>query len=249
MTTVLRVEERDVRTLATTAQRIVEAQHRVATWKLVDSALEHEVLEDLVERSKPRLPAEEPRGLHYLLATPFRYPPLRHGSRFGRRDERGLWYGAEEVATVLAEAAYYRLVFFEGTAAAIEHAVSEHTVFSVPIGTERGVDLTAGRFRAHRAALASPTEHGAAQAVGTAMRALGVEAFRAPSARAAGGINIGVFTPRAFKSRQPRGQQTWHCTTTRRRVVFVRRDVLRVDELAFERGQFLVAGKLPAPAV
>lgn len=245
----LRVTAADVGRLTVTAYRIVEAQHRVATLKLVDTTAEHEVLEDLVERSKPRDPADDVRGLHYLLATPFRYPPLRHGSRFGRRDQRGLWYGAEEVSTTLAEAAYYRLLFLDGTAAAIEHAVSEHTVFSVGIGTESGVDLAGGRFRRARASLASPDDYTVTQAVGTAMRDLGVEAFRAPSARALTGVNVGVLAPRAFRGQKPRGQQTWHCTTTRQRVVFVRRDLLRHEEVEFVRAAFLVDGVLPAPAV
>ncbi len=243
------VSARDVGRLTTTAHRIVEAQHRIATLKLVDTAAEHDVLEDLIERSKPQKEADDVRDLHYLLATPFRYPPLRHGSRFGRRDQRGIWYGAEEVRTTLAEAAYYRLAFLDGTAAKIEHAVSEHTVFAVGVTSAHGVDLTRGRFTAHRDTLASPVGYDATQTLGTAMRDLGVEAFRTPSARAQGGVNIGVFTPRAFANRQPRAPQTWHCTTSRQRVVFVRRDVLRHEMVEFARTQFLVKGKLPVPAV
>ncbi|MEZ5964895.1 MAG: RES family NAD+ phosphorylase [Planctomycetota bacterium] len=239
----------DLVELRATAFRIVEAQHRVATLKLVDTAAEHELLEDLIEQSKPERVHTDLRGLHYLLATPFRYPPLRHGSRYGRRDERGLFYGSETVPVALAEAAYYRLLFLAGTAAPIEHTVSEHTVFSVAITTERGVDLTAGRFRLQRAVLASPVDYGATQALGSSMRTLGVEAFRSPSARARGGVNLGVFSPSVFGSRQPRGLQTWHCTTTRQRVVFVRRDVLRHEEIEFGLDGFLVDGRLPAPAV
>lgn len=245
----LTVTAQDIGALATTAYRIVEAQHRVATLKLVDTAAEHELLEELIEHSKPRRATEDLRGLHYLLATPFRYPPLRHGSRFGRRDQRGLWYGSEAVHTTLAEAAYYRLLFLDGTKAAIAHAVSEHTVFDIGVGCERGVDLTAGRFGRQRAGLASASDYTITQAVGTAMRALEVEAFRFPSARDPGGVNVGLFTPRAFRGRQPRGQQTWHCTTTRQRVVFVRRDVLRHVEVEFARAAFLVGGALPAPAI
>ncbi len=60
--------------------RGVEAQHRVATMRLVDSLDDQAMLERLLEASKPALPPAAD-GLHYLLATPFRYRSP-HGSRF-----------------------------------------------------------------------------------------------------------------------------------------------------------------------
>ena len=94
------------------AWRAVEAQHTTATRKLCDSSEEQEILEELIEGHKPPRPTgDELAGLHYLLATPFRYPPLPHGSRFGTRSERALWYGAEEPRTCFAEVAYCRLLF------------------------------------------------------------------------------------------------------------------------------------------
>jgi hypothetical protein len=246
---VLRITTRDFAALRTTAIRIVEAQHRVATLKLVDSVEEHAVLEDLIEQSKPAVPADDVRGMHYLLATPFRYPPLRHGSRFGRRHERGIWYASEHVDTALAEAAYYRFVFLAGTTAAIGFAASEHTIFSVGVASERAVDLTVGRFVKHRAELASPSDYRATQEVGAALRAAGVELFRYASARdRQGRANLGVFAPRAFLAKQPHGQQTWHCAATDKRVVFTRRDLVRNRQVEFESAQFLVGGELPFPA-
>jgi len=61
--------------------RAVEAQHVVATRALVDSLAEQEVLEAILEESKPPIPAAC-AGYDYLLYTPFRYPPSLHGSRF-----------------------------------------------------------------------------------------------------------------------------------------------------------------------
>ena len=43
--------------------RLVEAQHHVSTLKLVDSVAQQEVLEDLIETTKPPLPPEC-RDLH-----------------------------------------------------------------------------------------------------------------------------------------------------------------------------------------
>src|SRR5690606_23673868 len=93
--------------------RLVEAQHRVSTLKLVDTHDEQALLEELVEETKPAIPAEC-RHLDYLLATPFRYGSVYpQGSRFRRAGRtRGVFYAAEQVATAVAEMAFYRLLFF-----------------------------------------------------------------------------------------------------------------------------------------
>ena len=51
--------------------RLVEAQHRISTNRIATTA-DQALLESLVDEVKPTLPAAA-RGLHYLLATPFRY--------------------------------------------------------------------------------------------------------------------------------------------------------------------------------
>src|SRR5512140_435060 len=108
----------ELRRLVAEPWRTVEAQHVVSTRALVDSLEEQALLEQLLDDAKPPVPpGPEFAGLHYLLATPFRYPPLAWGSRFGRRHERGIWYGSESCETALAELSYYRLLFFEGTKA------------------------------------------------------------------------------------------------------------------------------------
>ena len=123
---------------------MVEAQHHISTRKLVDSDEEQQLLEELIEGTKP---PERTRGtLHYLLFTPFRYAPLRHGSRFGRRTEPGIWYGSEEQSTAFAEVAYYRLLFLEGTTAQLAPLHVQLTVFRARVRTPRGVDLTTSAF-------------------------------------------------------------------------------------------------------
>ena len=238
----------EVRPLRLTALRVVEAQHQVSTRKLVDSLEEQALLEQMIDTAKP--PDRSGGRLHVLLATPFRYPPLPHGSRFGTRQEPGLWYGSETHRPLFAEVAYYRFVFLAGTHAALAPLSTWHTAFAVPIQTARGVDLTAPPFAAHRRAIASPSDYTAPQALGADMRRAGVEAFRYPSARdAEGGVNAGVFVPAAFAGSRPRGLETWHCTADRDRVEIVRRDFSRTSAFVFDRGEFLVAGRLPAPAV
>lgn len=157
--------------------------------------------------------------LHYLLFTPFRYPPLPRGSRFGTRRERGIWYGSIDHRTAFAEVSYYRFVFLEGTAADLGTVQTALTAFTAAVRTPRGVDLVGPPFDAHRRAIASPTSYSSSQALGAAMRAAGVEAFRYPSARDLGrGTNVGVFVPAAFGSPKPKSFETWHCAASSDRV-------------------------------
>ena len=233
--------------LAAVAWRVVEAQHQISTRKLVDSAEEQVVLEALIETAKP--PMRVPR-LHVLLATPFRYPPLRYGTRFGMRHEPGLWYGSEDQRTLFAEAAYYRMVFLEGTTADLGLLTSWHTVFRVQIRTERGVDLTAAPFSGHRPAISSPRSYSESQQLGRAMREAGVEAARYHSARDAhGGVNLVVLDGAAFGQARPRAFQAWHAVANRSRVEFLRKDWVETRAYVYPRDQFLVEGALPAPAL
>lgn len=227
--------------------RVVEAQHAISTRKLVDSDAEHQLLEELIERVKPQLPPEpEFEGLHFLLVTPFRYPPLRHGSRFGTRAERSIWYGADGILTAFAEVAFYRLLFLEGTAADLEPVMVDVSAFQARVSTRRGVDLTEEPFAEFEAEISSPVSYGASQQLGRDMRTAGIEVFRYRSARdRAGGTNIGLFTPRAFASPRPDPPQTWYCVATRRVVEFSQRDVFEHRTHAYPREQFEVDGKLP----
>lgn len=236
--------------LDATPWRVVEAQHIISTRKLVDSDAEHELLEELIESSKPALPpGREFEGLHFLLLTPFRYPPLRHGSRFGTRRERGIWYGSERVETALAEAAYYRLLLLEGTAAKLAPLTAELSLFQARVAARRGADLTTGPFLELRAAISSPTSYAASQQLGRDMRADDVEAFRYFSARdPRGGTNVGVFAPSGFARKTPSAQQTWFCTVTGDSVEFTKKDLVAPRRVAFARAIFLVDGRLPEPA-
>lgn len=239
----------EIRPLGVSPWRVVEAQHQVSTRKLVDSAEEQILLEELIDRAKP--PYTTAPRLHYLLATPFRYPPLRHGSRFGRRHERGIWYGSETRRAAFAEVAYYRLLFLEGTSAPLEPVTTQLTAFRVRARSSRGIDLTAPPFDAHKRAIASPTKYDASQPLGSAMREGGIELFRFPSAREPGGVNVGIFDPSVFGNAKPRGFETWHCTATRRQVELARRDFASWarETFSFARQAFLVQGALPAPGL
>ena len=91
--------------------RVVEAQHRISTNRLAASLEDQAQLEVLAEAVKPELPRAV-QGLHYLLASPFRYGHTS-ASRFRRADERpGIFYASESEATAIAETAFWRFTFY-----------------------------------------------------------------------------------------------------------------------------------------
>jgi len=238
----------ELRPLRLSPWRVVESQHQVSTRKLVDSADEQALLEELIDRAKP--PDRTGGRLHYLLFTPFRYPPLRHGSRFGRRSEPGIWYGSLERRTAFAEVAYYRLLFIEGTNAELGTITTPLTAFRATLRSARGVELDIPPFVSYRDTIASPVSYAESQALGDAMREAGVEAFRYPSARdPEGGVNVGAFTPAVFGRTKPTSLESWHCAASRERVDVTRGDYFTRETFAFARETFLVNGSLPAPAL
>jgi len=239
----------EARRLSGRFRRVVEAQFRNSTRKLVDSDEEQRVLEELLDgRAKLPVPAGF-EGLHYLLYTPFRHPPLRNGSRFGTRRERGILYAARELPTAFAEVAYYRLLFLEGTAAPLSPLLVDLTAFSFRIAAARGVDLTEAPFRRFEERISSPASYADSQRLGAEMRADGVQACLYVSARARGrGVNLAVFE-NVFRPRRPLDEERWSCIAARDRVEFRAQRLMGRDQShAYERGQFLVEGKLPAPA-
>lgn len=235
------------RSLSGILLRLVESQEQVATSRLVGSLERQEVLEELLERTKPRTRPGAER-LHYLLATPFRYPPLPWGSRFGSRAEPSLFYGAHDTTTLLWEAAYYRLLFWHGMVVPpARKLASQHTLFAASYRTERGLCLQDEPFAAHRAVLSAPADYRASQALGGAMRRAGIEAFEYQSARdPEGGLNVALFTPLAFALPAPLRQEAWLGEVDAERVRF--RAVHGGSALVFELGRFLVDGRLPQPA-
>ena len=64
-----------IRPIAGTLYRLVESQEQVATLGYVDTLEEQALLEAMLEDGKPPCP-DDASHLHYLLKTPFRYPPL-----------------------------------------------------------------------------------------------------------------------------------------------------------------------------
>jgi hypothetical protein len=233
--------------LAGEVYRLVESQEQVATNALVRTLAEQALLEDLIDASKPPLP-ESARGLHYLLATPFRYPPLPWGSRFGHRFEPSLFYASRSTSTCLAESAYYRCVFWSGIATPPPAPLdTRHTLFSVPLRAARGLQLQHEPFDEFAAELTHRRDYVATQALGTALREAGVDAIEYTSARdPEGGTNVALFTPAALGADKPTILDEWLCSTSAEAVTYYSRTGGGVR--AFPQHTFLVDGVLPLPA-
>ena len=194
-----------------TVWRVVEAQHRISTNRLAGSLAEQEQLERLAEAVKPALPPAA-RGLHYLLAAPFRYGH-RQASRFRRADERpGIFYASEAEATALAEAAYWRLKFFSRSPGFVPPTTtSEHSSFSVRVANSLALDLTRPPFAGKRAQWTDPDDYSACQELAREARLAGTELIRTISARdPQARCNIVVLGPAAFAAAVPRMGRTWH---------------------------------------
>lgn len=229
--------------------RIVESQEQVATNMLVDSADEQLILEQLLEASKPPLP-ENTGNYHYLITTPFRYPPLKYGSRFGSRNLGGIFYASSRIHTALAECAYYRFLFWYGMAEPPpkRRLDTAHSSFVVQIKTAHGIHLEQPPFDQFRDRLSHPADYRATQQLGEKMRNSGIEAFSYPSARdPRTGINIAVLQLTAITSRKPLRKEQWLCTTRDEKVSFVKMHC-RNEGYSFSVDQFYHHQQLPQPA-
>jgi len=184
--------------------RLVEGQHFIATRKLVDSDDEQRILEDILDASKPSAPVSNKRGeLHYLLYTPFRYPPLKAGGRFHTRFEQSIFYGSQDLKTAMAEVAYGRFLFMSHSDAQFAPMQVPYTHFVVRVKSTQSLLLQNLPFTQHREAISQPSSYNASQTLGSAMRECGTQIFTYLSARQNGGVNVGLFSVEAFAQNKP----------------------------------------------
>jgi hypothetical protein len=227
--------KRAARRLAAKPWRLVEVQHRASTMRLVDTLAEQALLEDLLEQAKPPLPADA-APLHYLLATPFRYPaPPPAGSRFRGIGDPGVWYGASALGTALAEVAYWRLRFLADSPATPDLPPVPHTAFRADVAGP-GFALTDAAFAPQRAQWENPVSYEATQALARDARDAGIALIRYRSVRdPQHRFCIAVLSPEAFRARAPLEQHTWLVKVTRR-LVLAEAD-LGAQRMAFEPRQ------------
>lgn len=196
--------------------RIVESQQDIATLSLVDTLEEQALLEEMLDESKPPVP-DEAEKLHYLLSTPFRYPPLEWGSRFGSEGEASLYYGSMEQKTAFAEFAFYRLVFRSGVDGGFPNQTvsTNHTLFMAEYDFDPGIDLTVEPFSEYADVLKHKSNYQPTKNLGSVLRDAGFAGFYFPSARCPKeGTNIAIYVPTGLRSTSPKEQHQCYCETT-----------------------------------
>jgi RES domain len=212
--------------------RVIEGQYRSSTLRLVDTFAEHDVLEGLLEASKPPVP-EDCRHLDYQFWSPFRYGVYPRASRFRRPGRTpGVWYGSEQALTAICEMIWGMLRFFgasEGTP--LPRKPIEYSAVLADIRSPFSLDLTAEAL-ADQGAWTDPDDYAPCLSLADAARAVGGEVIRYASVRHPGHApNAAVLVCRAFAQPRPIRSQTWHvlyghdlvkasCETTRGRHMF-----------------------------
>lgn len=234
-------------TISGEGYRLVECQETVATTEIVSTLESQAMLEEMLDlESKPKyLPGTE--HLHYLLSTPFRYPPLEYGSRFGGRFEPSLFYGGTAEYVTLCESAFYRFFFFHDMESAPLHDVlkSQHTLFKFKYKTDVGIRLQNPPFESYQGLLRDPLNYQTTQALGSKMREQGIKGFEYHSARDPDkGINIALYDASPLTNHKPLNERSCLCQVSKEQVVFsLNRHITR-----FSLSQFQVNGALPFPS-
>jgi hypothetical protein len=188
---------------------MVEVQHTASTMKVVDNAEEQDLLETLLESSKPAQPANA-LTLDYLLAAPFRYYPWRGGSRFRTTTDPGVFYGAESVRTASAELGYWRWKFLKDAVELEKLEPVAHTAFSADVSTQ-SIDLRRTPFSADAAKWLHPTDYSGTQAIARTGREGHVGGIQYQSVHDPNPAwCMALLTPQAFAKPKPNPiMQTW----------------------------------------
>ena len=197
--------------------RAVEAMHRVATMVLVDTLDEQFALERELEKSKPPL-ADQLTHLHWLLFTPFRYPPLPTGSRFRGPGDPGVFYGAESQRTACAELGYWRWRFLMDCPDLVSIDPMPQTLFQAEV-TGAAIDLRGPEWAIGRARWMHPTNYAPCQEVAERARRSGIQVIRYASVRdQAGGACAAVLDPAALSKHAPIALEGWTLSVSKERV-------------------------------
>lgn len=190
--------------------RIVENQEQAATRRITRSAAEQSRLEQLLDLNKPAyLPGSE--HLHWLLKTPFRYPPLRHGSRFGTAFQGGILYGSRELLTAMTESAVYLWLFRAAPVklGPLERISDGRTALHFGVAHHNFSDLTARRANKYRGRISAPDSYAFSQELGSRLRENDTAAIWFHSARTKKGVNCAVLDPGAIPKDTEPHQENW----------------------------------------
>jgi len=148
----------------------------------------------------------------------------------------GIFYAAEDIATAVAETAYWRLVAFARSPGFRRpRTPTPMSAFAVHVASESAFDLTQAPFDTPADRWTHPTDYTATQALAAAARVVGIGVLRAPSARARGGINVAVLDPAALVS-PPAPHSSWAFLATHDGLIATRE--MRSEALRFTAAGF-----------
>ncbi|MFK8029739.1 MAG: RES family NAD+ phosphorylase [Gammaproteobacteria bacterium] len=232
----------NARPLAGMAWRVVEHQHTHATRKLVDTQQEQQLLEDILDSSKPKYP-ESVAHFDYLLKTPFRYLPVnRYGSRFRRAGSReGVFYASAKLPTALAETAYYRIRFFKATTSKqLPRPRAQLTAFTIAYSASAHINLSRPPLNRDAVQWTSQTSYQQTQNLADTARRAEVDLIAFESVRDINrGLNLALMNPSAFQKPGPIDRQTWYFYLSPVEAHFSRAHATGPeDHCTFDRAQF-----------
>ncbi|MBX3664476.1 MAG: RES family NAD+ phosphorylase [Burkholderiales bacterium] len=202
--------------------RAVEAQHQVATMKLVGHSLtDQKILEDILEDSKPPVP-EAARGKHWLIFTPFRYRPQPPGSRFRAPNDPGVFYAAFERRTACAEIGYWRWRFVQDSEGLEALEARPMSLFAADLRTAAAIDLRKPPLARKRKTWTDPGNYAETQALARQAREQDVETIVYESVRdPQHGGAVAVLMPKPLSG--PVGTtESWFLTIVRDRAIWQR---------------------------
>lgn len=230
----------EARNTALDLWRAVEAQHRVSTMVLVDTLDEQALLESILDESKPAIDASQ-RSLHYLLFTPFRYPPLPNGSRFRGPFDPGVFYGAEAIRTACAELGYWRWRLLSDSPRLHSIPPVPQTLFRTAVAGP-AIDLREPPLSAREREWTDPDDYTACQQLAREAREDGVRLIRYRSVRdPEPGVCAAVMSHAAFVRPVPEESQTWTLAVFRQRVFWRRDSIFEEEHFDFDASAW--AGK------
>lgn len=208
-------------TLRARVWRAVEAQHKIATMKLVDNNLaDQAILEKILEESKPPVP-QEARGKHWLIFTPFRYTPPPPGSRFRAPHDPGVFYAAFERRTACAEIGYWRWRFVQDSEGLTLLEAKAMSLFAADVKAS-AIDLRKAPHSRKRKLWTDPDSYAETQALARKAREDAVEAIVYESVRdPEHGGAVAVLLPKPLSG--PIGNpESWFLTVIEDRVIWQR---------------------------
>lgn len=199
--------------------RIVENQEYNSTYSLVDDRSEHELLEEMIEDSKPPKPIDCSVD-DYLLFTPFRYPPLKDATRFGKVTERSPFYGSEKLYAAFAEKAYRLEKFDSDTEANFPNRNLPFTSFKFAANANSCLNVLEAPFDKYIDRIHNPVSYDDSQALGAEIRRHTIQACLFQSVRCSDTRNIAIFDPSIF-TKKSYDQKQWSCLIGQTEITFI----------------------------